>query len=122
MFELTGRVALVTGASRGIGRAIAERLAGQGAVVVATARGENARPVADAIVAKGGKAEAIGVDVTDSAALERLPAHVVEKHGRLDIVVSNAGITRDQLVMRMKRDGDRRRDYRERRARRSRRA
>jgi 3-oxoacyl-[acyl-carrier protein] reductase len=104
MFELTGRVALVTGASRGIGRAIAERLAGQGAIVVATARGENAKPVADAIVAKGGKAEAIGVDVTDSAALERLPAHVVEKHGRLDIVVSNAGITRDQLVMRMKRD------------------
>jgi 3-oxoacyl-[acyl-carrier protein] reductase len=104
MFELTGRVALVTGASRGIGRAIAERLAGQGAVVVATARGENANPVADAIVAKGGKAEAIGVDVTDSAALERLPAHVVEKHGRLDIVVNNAGITRDQLLMRMKRE------------------
>ena len=104
MFELTGRVALVTGASRGIGRAIAERLAGQGAIVVATARGENAKPVADAIIAKGGKAEAFGVDVTDSAALERLPAHVVEKHGRLDIVVSNAGITRDQLVMRMKRE------------------
>jgi len=104
MFELTGRVALVTGASRGIGRAIAERLAGQGAIVVATARGEHAKPVADAIVAKGGKAEAFGVDVTDSAALERLPGHVVEKHGRLDIVVSNAGITRDQLVMRMKRD------------------
>lgn len=104
MFELTGRVALVTGASRGIGRAIAERLAGQGAIVVATARGENARAVADAIVASGGKAEAIGVDVTDSAALERLPAQVVEKHGRLDILVSNAGITRDQLVMRMKRN------------------
>jgi len=104
MFELTGRVALVTGASRGIGRAIAERLAGQGAIVVATARGENARAVADAIVASGGKAEAIGVDVTDSAALERLPGQVVEKHGRLDILVSNAGIARDQLVMRMKRD------------------
>ena len=104
MFELTGRVALVTGASRGIGRAIAERLAGQGAVVVATARGENANPVADAIVAKGGKAEALGVDVTDSAALEGLPGHVIDKHGRLDIVVNNAGITRDQLLMRMKRE------------------
>ena len=104
MFELTGRVALVTGASRGIGRAIAERLAGQGATVVVTARGENARPVAEAIVAKGGKAEAIGVDVTDSAALERLPGQVIDKHGRLDILVSNAGITRDQLLMRMKRD------------------
>jgi len=104
MFELTGRVALVTGASRGIGRAIAERLAGQGATVVLTARGENARPVAEAIVAKGGKAEAIGVDVTDSAALERLPGQVIDKHGRLDILVSNAGITRDQLLMRMKRE------------------
>ena len=104
MFELTGRVALVTGASRGIGRAIAERLAGQGATVVVTARGENARPVAEGIVAKGGKAEAIGVDVTDSAALERLPGQVIDKHGRLDILVSNAGITRDQLLMRMKRD------------------
>jgi len=104
MFELTGRVALVTGASRGIGRAIAERLAGQGAIVVAIARGENAKPVADAIVAKGGKAEALGVDVTDSAALEGLPGHVIDKHGRLDIVVNNAGITRDQLLMRMKRE------------------
>jgi 3-oxoacyl-[acyl-carrier protein] reductase len=104
MFELTGRVALVTGASRGIGRAIAERLAAQGAIVVATARAENARPVVDAIVARGGKAEAIGVDVTDSAALEQLPGRVVETHGRLDILVSNAGITRDQLLMRMRRD------------------
>jgi 3-oxoacyl-[acyl-carrier protein] reductase len=104
MFELNGRVALVTGASRGIGRAIAERLADQGAIVVATARGENAQPVADAIVAKGGKSEAIGVDVTDTAALEHLPGQVIDKHGRLDILVSNAGITRDQLLMRMKRD------------------
>ena len=104
MFELTGRVALVTGASRGIGRAIAERLAAQGAVVVATARGEHAQPTVDAIVASGGQAEAIGIDVTDSAALEQLPGRVVEKHGRLDILVSNAGITRDQLLMRMKRD------------------
>jgi 3-oxoacyl-[acyl-carrier protein] reductase len=104
MFELTGRVALVTGASRGIGRAIAERLAAQGAVVVAAARGENAQPAVDAIVGKGGKAEAIGVDVTDTAALEKLPGRIVEKHGRLDILVSNAGIARDQLLMRMKRD------------------
>jgi 3-oxoacyl-[acyl-carrier protein] reductase len=104
MFELIGRVALVTGASRGIGRAIAERLAAQGAVVVAAARGGNAQAAADAIVASGGKAEAVGVDVTDSAALEQLPGRIVEKHGRLDIVVSNAGITRDQLLMRMKRD------------------
>ena len=104
MFELGGRVALVTGASRGIGRAIAERFAAQGAVVVAVARGDNARATVEAISAKGGKAEALGVDVTDSAALEQLPGRVVDSHGRLDILVSNAGITRDQLLMRMKRE------------------
>jgi len=104
MFELTGRVALITGASRGIGRAIAERFAGQGAIVVAAARGDNARATVDAIAAKGGKAEAVGVDVTDAAALEQLPGNVVDTHGRLDILVSNAGIARDQLLMRMKRE------------------
>jgi 3-oxoacyl-[acyl-carrier protein] reductase len=104
MFDLSGKVALVTGASRGIGRAIAERLAGQGAVVVAAARGDNASASAKAIVEHGGRAEAIGVDVTDRAALEQVPGQIIEKHGRLDIVVSNAGITRDQLLMRMKHD------------------
>ena len=104
MFDLTGRVALVTGASRGIGRAIAVRLAAQGATVVAAARGENAGATASAIVESGGRAEAIGVDVTDRAALARLPGTIVDRHGRLDVVVSNAGITRDQLLMRMKHD------------------
>jgi 3-oxoacyl-[acyl-carrier protein] reductase len=104
MFALTNRVALVTGASRGIGRAIAERLALQGAHVVAAARGENARGTVDAIVAAGGRAESLALDVTDTAALERVPAGIVESLGRLDIVVSNAGITRDQLLMRMKRE------------------
>lgn len=104
MFNLSGRVALVTGASRGIGRAIAARLAEQGAIVVAAARGDNARAAADAIVAAGHRAEAVGLDVTDAAALEALPAQIVARHGRLDILVSNAGITRDQLLLRMKRD------------------
>ena len=104
MFRLNDRVALVTGASRGIGRAIAEKLAVQGATVVAAARGDNARDTVAAITAAGGKAEMVGVDVTDSAALEQLPGSIVERHGRLDIVVSNAGIARDQLLMRMKRD------------------
>jgi 3-oxoacyl-[acyl-carrier protein] reductase len=104
MFDLTGRIALVTGASRGIGRAIALKLAAQGATVVATARGENAKDTAAAITAAGGRGEAVGIDVTDTAALERLPSEIIARHGRLDIVVSNAGITRDQLLMRMKRD------------------
>jgi 3-oxoacyl-[acyl-carrier protein] reductase len=104
MFDLSNRVALVTGASRGIGRVIAERLAAQGAIVVAAARGENAKDVAVAITAAGGRAESVGVDVTDSAALEALPGSIIERHGRLDILISNAGITRDQLLMRMKRD------------------
>src|SRR5215472_957558 len=104
MFDLTNKVALVTGASRGIGKAIAAKLAAQGAHVVCTARGDNARAIAAEITAAGGRAEALGLDVTDDAALSKAPADVVATHGRLDIVVSNAGITRDQLLMRMKRE------------------
>jgi 3-oxoacyl-[acyl-carrier protein] reductase len=104
MFSLANKVALVTGASRGIGKAIATRLAGQGAVVVCAARGDNAKATADAIVAAGFKAEALTLDVTDDAALAKAPGDIVERHGRLDILISNAGITRDQLLMRMKRE------------------
>jgi 3-oxoacyl-[acyl-carrier protein] reductase len=104
MMNLTSRVALVTGASRGIGRATALALARQGATVVAAARGDNARPVADEIVAAGGLADAIALDVTDPSAVEAALASVLERHGRIDILVSNAGITRDQLLLRMKRE------------------
>ena len=104
MFNLSGKVALVTGASRGIGRAIATRLGEQGAVVIAAARGDHANETVRELTAAGQKAEAVSVDVTDEAAVEKLPGEIIGRHGRLDIVVSNAGIARDQLLMRMKRE------------------
>jgi 3-oxoacyl-[acyl-carrier protein] reductase len=104
MLDLSQRVALVTGASRGIGRAIAVKLAAQGATVVAAARSDHAGDTSSAILAAGGRAERIALDVTDQRAIDEAIAGVVQRHGRLDILVSNAGITRDQLLLRMKRD------------------
>jgi len=104
MFELTGKIAIVTGASRGIGRAIAQTLAARGAVVIAAARADNsAQTVAD-ITSAGGKAELASVDVTEAASVEAMVAGVLARHGRIDILVNNAGIARDQLMLRMKRD------------------
>ena len=104
MSSLEGRVALVTGASRGIGRAIAKALAAQGATVAAAARGENARATVEEIRGGGGSAELFSMECTDSASVTGVVASTLEKLGRLDILVNNAGIAKDQLLLRMKRD------------------
>ncbi|MBX3186704.1 MAG: 3-oxoacyl-ACP reductase FabG [Labilithrix sp.] len=104
MFQLTGKVALVTGGSRGIGRACCEALAEHGATVVVNyVKGEAAaREVADAIVAKGGKAEIAGFDVADTKAAETAIEEIAKRHGRLDVLVANAGIAIDGLLLRLK--------------------
>ena len=104
MIDLSGRTAIVTGASRGIGRAIARRLAAQGAHVVAVARGDHATATVQEITEGGGKADLASADVEDAAALGRLVSDTLERHGRIDVLVNNAGITRDQLLLRMKRE------------------
>jgi 3-oxoacyl-[acyl-carrier protein] reductase len=101
---MKGRVALVTGASRGIGKAIALRLAARGATIIAAARGQNAEPTAVEIRAAGGTAETLALDVSDELAVADVLAETLGKHEHIDILVNNAGITRDQLLMRMKRE------------------
>jgi 3-oxoacyl-[acyl-carrier protein] reductase len=104
MIDLAGKIALVTGASRGIGRAIALRLASRGATVIAAARENNAAATVEAILAADGKAEMGSVDVADASAIETLVSGALDRHGRIDILVNNAGIAKDQLMLRMKRD------------------
>jgi 3-oxoacyl-[acyl-carrier protein] reductase len=103
MRRFEGRVSIITGASQGIGEAIARDLAAEGAaVVLVDVQLDKLESVVRSIVDAGGKAEAHQADVGDAAAVERVVAAVVAAHGRVDHLVNNAGITRDGLLMRMR--------------------
>jgi 3-oxoacyl-[acyl-carrier protein] reductase len=106
MFDLAGKVALITGGSRGIGRATAEVLARQGAHVVLTYVGNEAAALeaVASIERASGKAEAVRLDTSDSEGAERTIADVAKRVGRLDVLVCNAGISIDALVLRLKDD------------------
>src|ERR1700761_9564267 len=99
-----GRVALITGASQGIGRAVALALAEAGATVALAARNrEKLDEVAAQITTAGGQAATFPLDVTNEDQIKATVKEVVAKYGRIDVLVNNAGITHDQLIMRMKR-------------------
>ena len=102
-YDLTDKVAIITGSSRGIGEAIATQLSICGANIILTARNtEGLNAVKDSINAQGRLAEAIVSDVSSMSSLAELTAKTIDKFGRIDILVNNAGITNDNIIMRMK--------------------
>jgi 3-oxoacyl-[acyl-carrier protein] reductase len=103
--SLEGKIALVTGGSQGIGEAVARRLAAAGATVLVAARSEEkAAAVAASIAADGGAAEAVRLDVSDPASVSAVFREIAERHGKLDVLVNNAGITDDGLLLRMSKE------------------
>jgi 3-oxoacyl-[acyl-carrier protein] reductase len=103
-FDLSGKVAVVTGSSRGIGAGIAQMLAAQGAKVIVNHRNspEGAEEVVSAIKAAGGEAIMIQADVAQSSEAQRLIKETIDTYGQIDILVNNAGTTRDTLIMMMR--------------------
>ena len=103
MQEMNGQIALVTGAGRGIGSAIAKSLAKEGATVIVNYAGnaQAAQDTVDSILKNGGSAEKYQCDVSDFAAVEEMIKYIVQKYEKIDILVNNAGITKDGLLLRM---------------------
>jgi 3-oxoacyl-[acyl-carrier protein] reductase len=105
MNRFDGKIALVTGASRGIGEAIAKRLASEGATVLAAARSTDALArVVTEIEAAGGKASALALDLADALSIEAAVKAALAAHGEIHVLVNNAGVTEDGLILRMARD------------------
>jgi 3-oxoacyl-[acyl-carrier protein] reductase len=102
MSNLNGKIALVTGASRGIGRAIAEKLVSQGATVIGTATSENGADAISNYLGDNGVGKVL--NVADAASIQTLLDQINQDHGGIDILINNAGITRDNLLLRMKDD------------------